>query len=223
MKRLILFIALLTGGSLAQAATVTYTVQGGITYISYTTLQHNFTVGDTYTLIVVVDQNDSDGSFSVQSSNLNVDNFGAIGPVFSSLEQSNNLSDECTDPYEPCHDDYDEILFHGSANALDPNQSEIVNGYRINNYRLSLRDYDSTVLSAPDDLVLQTDFALEDFDNYFGLYVAWAQDPSLGSSGINMNMSVDSLSISVIPIPAAVWLFGSALAGLGWLKRIKKS
>ena len=28
-----------------------------------------------------------------------------------------------------------------------------------------------------------------------------------------------SLEISVIPIPAAVWLFGSALGALGWMKR----
>ena len=28
-----------------------------------------------------------------------------------------------------------------------------------------------------------------------------------------------SLQISVIPVPAAVWLFGSALAGLGWVRR----
>jgi hypothetical protein len=28
-----------------------------------------------------------------------------------------------------------------------------------------------------------------------------------------------SLGASVVPVPAAVWLFGSALAGLGWLRR----
>jgi len=28
-----------------------------------------------------------------------------------------------------------------------------------------------------------------------------------------------SVVASVVPIPAAVWLFGSALAGLGWLRR----
>ena len=28
-------------------------------------------------------------------------------------------------------------------------------------------------------------------------------------------------SVSVIPVPAAVWLFGSALAGLGWMRRRK--
>ena len=31
--------------------------------------------------------------------------------------------------------------------------------------------------------------------------------------------SGDSITLNVIPIPAAVWLFGSALAGLGWMRR----
>jgi len=30
---------------------------------------------------------------------------------------------------------------------------------------------------------------------------------------------IDNISVSAIPIPAAVWLFGSALAGLGWIRR----
>ena len=28
-------------------------------------------------------------------------------------------------------------------------------------------------------------------------------------------------SVSAVPVPAAVWLFGSALAGMGWLRRIQ--
>ncbi|MCP4928101.1 MAG: VPLPA-CTERM sorting domain-containing protein [Gammaproteobacteria bacterium] len=30
---------------------------------------------------------------------------------------------------------------------------------------------------------------------------------------------VDTLTVTAVPVPAAVWLFGSALAGLGWLRR----
>ncbi|MGI9318021.1 MAG: VPLPA-CTERM sorting domain-containing protein [bacterium] len=30
---------------------------------------------------------------------------------------------------------------------------------------------------------------------------------------------IDELNVNVVPIPAAVWLFGSALAGLGWMRR----
>jgi hypothetical protein len=39
-------------------------------------------------------------------------------------------------------------------------------------------------------------------------------DPSTFSSAI-------SGSVSAVPIPAAVWLFGSGLAGLGWMRRKK--
>ena len=38
-------------------------------------------------------------------------------------------------------------------------------------------------------------------------------------AGGNYVGSIDNISINVVPIPAAVWLFGSALAGLGWLQR----
>ena len=37
------------------------------------------------------------------------------------------------------------------------------------------------------------------------------------SSGIGI--VVDNFHVNVVPIPGAVWLFGSALAGLGWLRR----
>ena len=33
------------------------------------------------------------------------------------------------------------------------------------------------------------------------------------------SVEIDNVNVSAVPIPAAVWLFGSALAGLGWLRR----
>jgi hypothetical protein len=30
---------------------------------------------------------------------------------------------------------------------------------------------------------------------------------------------IDDVMITAVPVPAAVWLFGSALAGLGWMRR----
>jgi len=32
----------------------------------------------------------------------------------------------------------------------------------------------------------------------------------------------DNIVVNTVPIPAAAWLFGSALAGLGWLRRKPK-
>ena len=38
-----------------------------------------------------------------------------------------------------------------------------------------------------------------------------------GSGGVYPGL--DKISLTAVPVPAAVWLFGSALAGLGWLRR----
>jgi len=44
---------------------------------------------------------------------------------------------------------------------------------------------------------------------------------SIGSGGASSGYSSSSfmVSYSTVPVPAAAWLFGSALAGLGWLRR----
>ncbi|MEJ2140292.1 MAG: VPLPA-CTERM sorting domain-containing protein [Gammaproteobacteria bacterium] len=36
-----------------------------------------------------------------------------------------------------------------------------------------------------------------------------------------LSLTVDNINASVVPIPAAVWLFGSALVGLGWVRRMQ--
>jgi hypothetical protein len=45
--------------------------------------------------------------------------------------------------------------------------------------------------------------------------VTISYDASFGFS----STAIDNISVSTVPIPAAVWLFGSALAGLGWMRR----
>jgi hypothetical protein len=39
-----------------------------------------------------------------------------------------------------------------------------------------------------------------------------------GFGGV-VTAEIDNIAVDVVPIPAAAWLFGSALAGLGWLRR----
>ena len=45
----------------------------------------------------------------------------------------------------------------------------------------------------------------------------WAEGNGFGYGYATVEL--DNVVVSAVPIPAAVWLFGSALAGLGWLKR----
>jgi hypothetical protein len=40
-----------------------------------------------------------------------------------------------------------------------------------------------------------------------------------GFGGGGSTIEIDNINVSAVPIPAAVWLFGSALAGLGWIRR----
>jgi len=39
------------------------------------------------------------------------------------------------------------------------------------------------------------------------------------SGGPFSSIGLDNLRLTTVPIPGAVWLFGSALAGLGWMRR----
>lgn len=48
--------------------------------------------------------------------------------------------------------------------------------------------------------------------------VTFAGQRELGSEA-GSYAYLDNINVSVVPIPPAVWLFGSALAGLGWLRR----
>ena len=52
------------------------------------------------------------------------------------------------------------------------------------------------------------------------LNVTYVEFYNSSSSPFQSVISVDNLMVgSPVPVPAAVWLFGSALAGLGWVRR----
>ena len=74
----------------------------------------------------------------------------------------------------------------------------------------------STVLTATTDPDNWTayDFG-SDWQNLQSLeFGALIGEPSYGQS-----IGFDNVVVSSVPVPAAVWLLGSALAGLGWLRR----
>jgi len=43
--------------------------------------------------------------------------------------------------------------------------------------------------------------------------------PNLNAFGDLQGIAIDNLSVQVVPVPAAVWLFGSGLGLLGWFRR----
>jgi hypothetical protein len=82
----------------------------------------------------------------------------------------------------------------------------------------------SLTIVPPDGIDVSTeDWTNVIFDNSWGAVTSVKIEGQSVSSQISYpviyNPSIDNFSASVVPVPAAVWLFGSALAGLGWLKR----
>jgi hypothetical protein len=61
------------------------------------------------------------------------------------------------------------------------------------------------------------------FDNDWGavhsVQIGHQHTVSQISYGTVYNPSIDNFVATVVPIPAAAWLFGSAVAGLGWFRR----
>lgn len=60
-------------------------------------------------------------------------------------------------------------------------------------------------------------------DDAFDLNWAFEGDFYDGSAPLNDSVTFGSIEVTVtpIPVPAAVWLFGSALGLLGWMRRKK--
>ncbi len=71
----------------------------------------------------------------------------------------------------------------------------------------------STVFYLPSASASSSWFAV----NPFGTWVVAGLDANGPSSSTNAPFAV--FTTSVVPIPAAVWLFGSALLGLGWMRK----
>ncbi len=90
-----------------------------------------------------------------------------------------------------------------------------VGGLSLGFPSIELRDSTGTAF-ANDSLPLSTDL-LADFSNR-SMSIDFV--PNSNNDPVSFIVaSVDSLTVSAIPVPAGIWLFGSALGLLGWLRR----
>jgi hypothetical protein len=73
----------------------------------------------------------------------------------------------------------------------------------------------STELTATTDETNWTNYTFSsDWQNLVSLEFGALYPPAIYTA-----IGFDNVVVTVVPIPAAVWLFGSALAGLGWFRR----
>ena len=123
-------------------------------------------------------------------------------------------------------DDNDDGSWANALNiAFSTSTSSIVIGGPVNgsDYTATNSNLDSIYLTGGKDFVL----GLSD-DNgasWTGGFISACYSPSVCnvtfnmSSGIELVLQVDAVPSSVVPVPAALWLFGSGLIGLAGISR----
>jgi len=211
MRKIFPLAALLVSTA-TPAAVLNYTFQGQILRdfgeIGPVTIQE----GDSYSLNYVIDRNDIDGAYNVLSTSLTIEGFSTAEMHNPKLDLFDNVED--CDKFAYCIYE-DELDFGGTSGLGDLNTPKI-DGYFVRSVNVDLLDYDGLVLL--DTTSLPATLGLNDFE-YKIFSVTLGTDTEQFGDTMRWTGSVDSVAITAVPIPAAVWLFGSALAGLGWLRR----
>ena len=206
--KIVLSTSILLSASSLQAAIVTYNFTGSI-YESDSFIN----IGDTYSVNIswetLTDYSGGDAEYlgAITGFSGTVGSFSLIEPNYGSLPV------EASTIVVGNNDPYDSVVFisslfgAGNLGGIAP----------IEGFFLGLADQTGTAL---DNTALPTNLPNDGFDSF------------IGSSGFILSFSdtteiqatVDSISaVSTVPVPAAVWLFGSGLIGLIGVARRKKA
>jgi len=123
----------------------------------------------------------------------------------------------CNNPPSVCYED-DLITIRGQGgSAFDLSSLDASNlyiGLQISNYFV-VGNFSDGRSSIATTLSLQLDtWTTYTFDS------AWTglESVTITADGIR-DAALDNIVVNVVPLPATIWLFGSALAGIGWLRR----
>ncbi len=126
--------------------------------------------------------------------------------------QNDFVPDEPNELFESA---YDALVFTAFRELGDVP----IDGSAFESIQFGLYDRSASLFTAAEPSQLR-DAALEDFDLSFMNFIA--ESSGLGRDGIVNNgyfADIDGLSISIVPLPPAVLLLGSALGLLGWTSR----
>lgn len=143
-------------------------------------------------------------------------NVAGIGIIGSGLNLANNAFFFCGDCENPTG--FQMRRTEGESFSLNSFDAAIINGGLP--YALSVTGY----YANGGTIVLSQDLTVGPLET-ISLGSGWAGLDRVTFSvdtiaGNTFNVAAfDNIVASVVPIPAAVWLFGSALAGLGWIRR----
>jgi hypothetical protein len=98
----------------------------------------------------------------------------------------------------------------------DPNQILVADGEEW-----TLAIFATDALGNPDDNWFSGGDIPQNLPTYYSAFLLGFEFDAVGNEVGVVLADVDIMTITAIPVPAAFWLFGSALGGLGWMRRRK--
>ena len=211
----------------AQAAILKYEFAGTITTITESSSISSVSIGDSWTAVFYVDMNATDSNPHIYTGTYGLA-VGVASQIGGLPEFTTNIGEVWSPELIVAEDSNPCAGFGSYCGPVDfatwrysdypsdgTNNIGTIDGYKIVSTRVTLTDDDGVAFSGEDIAQTQvlnlTDFEDKDF-------VVSLDDPDI-LGGPTIYGEVTSASVSVIPIPAAVWLFASGLGLLGWFRR----
>ena len=223
--RIFLPLAALLAFGPVQADTVVYQFSGVIDTASPNSVNlTDIGAGDTWSLTVSIDADEpntgayNEANFQNAEAELTIDGFGSTGFTRSDVSFQN---DYFSYDYDSSGSSYDFVEFDTGASE------QLIDGLYAADITLLLTDISGALFSnnccgSSGDFVLPGFSDLNQFDDqYFSFLLRETPQYRNQAEQAGFNGTILNASVSVVPVPAAVWLFGSALAGLMGLRKIK--
>ena len=211
---LTLSMSLGLGSGVAQAATITFAYEGiidfaigGAAFDAFLgeTLRIEYTFDDTAMGNVDLIASSSSGGYTLSTYTATVggNSYNGVGNAFSSIFVNDDLFDglNVVDRY---------LVTLNSAGAVGP----AIGGLAFDGARIEFKDSTMTAITGDGLPVIQPDPSA--FDALL-LRIIFGEEGELSASIVTIS------AVSAVPVPAAVWLFGSGLLAMLGLARRKAS
>lgn len=202
-------IGLLLASGLANAASIIYEIGGLVTSIN-DGLVTDMSVGDSYSIRVTIDSDTPDLDPDINDARyaghyiyFDTDSYSAesLGPP--------NYSPEITIRNEWSGTTYDLLNINS---GLERHNGPLQGNRDLVAINVQLRDNDATVFS--DESLPTNAPSLSEFENT-EMSLLFSNDYTADTAAFDAKWVYGSItSISIVPIPAAIWMFASGLAGL---------
>jgi len=219
--RVLAFLLSFAAGAPLCAAPITYTFDGTVNDIYGIDAGdiESTSLGDAWTATYMVDAEAVGNIFDqyeLPAASFEVGTSGTIGIPAHAPNFSNRLT-LGQNEYNKSDNNFDSLFFF----AASSDSSVMFDDFFVSQLRVELIDNDSDLFPGSETPNLPAQMRAANFESLL-FRIALDSDKSNGQREAYIVGDITAITVNgvttVVPIPAAVWLFGSALIGLSWMR-----